>query len=136
MSAAPSTVIFETRGLSAAYGHAQVLFGVDLQLRAGEVVALMGRNGAGKSTTLKAIMGIVPPNGGTVTFEGQDVTGWQPFRIARLGLVGQRLDAVAVLSDRLAGLRIEGAGRGPRTAEAALQLIAEFVGSHGRGGAG
>ena len=86
MSAAPSTVIFETRGLSAAYGHAQVLFGVDLQLRAGEVVALMGRNGAGKSTTLKAIMGIVPPNGGTVTFEGQDVTGWQPFRIARLGL--------------------------------------------------
>jgi branched-chain amino acid transport system ATP-binding protein len=86
MSATPSTVIFETRGLSAAYGHAQVLFGVDLQLRAGEVVALMGRNGAGKSTTLKAIMGIVPPNGGTVTFEGQDVTGWQPFRIARLGL--------------------------------------------------
>lgn len=85
MSAA-STTILETRGLAAAYGHAQVLFGVDVTLRAGEVVALMGRNGAGKSTTLKAIMGLVPANGGTVTFEGQDVTGWQPFRISRLGL--------------------------------------------------
>ncbi|WP_439573150.1 ABC transporter ATP-binding protein [Phreatobacter sp.] len=83
---APSTTILETRGLSAAYGHAQVLFGVDIALKSGEVVALMGRNGAGKSTTLKAIMGIVPPNGGTVAFEGQDVTGWQSYRIARLGL--------------------------------------------------
>jgi branched-chain amino acid transport system ATP-binding protein len=83
---APTTTILETRGLSAAYGHAQVLFGVDIALKSGEVVALMGRNGAGKSTTLKAIMGLVPANGGTVCFEGQDVTGWQPYRIARLGL--------------------------------------------------
>jgi branched-chain amino acid transport system ATP-binding protein len=82
---APTTIL-ETRGLSAAYGHAQVLFGVDIALKSGEVVALMGRNGAGKSTTLKAIMGLVPANGGTVCFEGQDVTGWQPYRIARLGL--------------------------------------------------
>jgi branched-chain amino acid transport system ATP-binding protein len=81
-----SRPVLEVKGLRAAYGHAQVLFGVDLSLRRGEVAALMGRNGAGKTTTFKAIMGLVPPNGGTVTFEGRDVTGMEPFRIARLGL--------------------------------------------------
>ncbi|MCZ0733713.1 ABC transporter ATP-binding protein [Phreatobacter sp. AB_2022a] len=86
MRAPAAVTLLETRGLSASYGHAQVLFGVDLQLRAGEVVALMGRNGAGKSTTLKAIMGLVPPRAGTVTFEGHEIAGLNPFRIARLGL--------------------------------------------------
>lgn len=86
MRAPAPVTILDTKGLSAAYGHAQVLFGVDLALHAGEVVALMGRNGAGKSTTLKAIMGLVPPRGGTVTFEGQEISRMSPFRIARLGL--------------------------------------------------
>ncbi len=82
---AASTVL-DVRGLRAAYGQAQVLFGVDLTLRRGEVAALMGRNGAGKTTTFKAVMGLVPANGGTVTFEGRDVTRMEPFRIARIGL--------------------------------------------------
>jgi branched-chain amino acid transport system ATP-binding protein len=81
-----SEAILAVRGLRAAYGRAQVLFGIDFDLRRGEVVALMGRNGAGKSTTLKAVMGLVPANGGTVRFAGRDVAGWAPFRIARLGL--------------------------------------------------
>jgi len=72
--------------LAAGYGPAQVLFGVDIALAAGEVVALMGRNGAGKSTTLKAIMGLLPPRGGRVRFAGSDIAGLPPFRIARLGL--------------------------------------------------
>jgi branched-chain amino acid transport system ATP-binding protein len=63
-----------------------VLFGVTLALRRGEVAALMGRNGAGKSTTLKAIMGLLPPRGGRVRFAGADIAGLPPFRIARLGL--------------------------------------------------
>ena len=79
-------VLLEASGLCAWYGAAQVLFNVDLQVRKGEVVALMGRNGAGKSTTLKAIMGLVPPTGGTVAFEGQAIAGSAPYRIARLGL--------------------------------------------------
>ncbi|MEI8145902.1 MAG: ABC transporter ATP-binding protein [Alphaproteobacteria bacterium] len=79
-------VVLSAEGLTAAYGHAQVLFGVDLTLNRGEVVALMGRNGAGKSTTLKTIMGLMGASGGKVTFEGQDVTGLAPYRIARLGL--------------------------------------------------
>ncbi|GAA0588813.1 ABC transporter ATP-binding protein [Craurococcus roseus] len=86
MSAGGGAVVLSVEGLRAAYGRAQILFGVDLALRRGEVAALMGRNGAGKTTTLKAVMGLVPPTGGTVVFEGRDVTGWEPFRIARLGL--------------------------------------------------
>lgn len=78
--------ILVVKGLEAAYGQARVLFGVDLALQRGEVVALMGRNGAGKTTTLKAIMGLLPPTGGAVVFEGRDVTRWDPFRVARLGL--------------------------------------------------
>jgi branched-chain amino acid transport system ATP-binding protein len=78
--------VLEVDGLKAGYGPAEVLFGVTLALHRGEVAALMGRNGAGKSTTLKAIMGLLPPRGGRVRFAGQDITGLAPFRIARLGL--------------------------------------------------
>ena len=71
--------------LSAWYGRAQILFDVSLEVARGEVVALMGRNGAGKSTTLKAIMGLVERTGGTVSFRGQSLRGLQPFEIARAG---------------------------------------------------
>jgi len=79
-------MVLEVQGLRAGYGPAEILFGVDLQLERGEVAALMGRNGAGKSTTLKAIMGLLPPRGGRVSFAGQDITGWPAYRIARSGL--------------------------------------------------
>ena len=79
-------MILDVEGLTAGYGPAQVLFGVSLSLAPGEVVALLGRNGAGKSTTLKAIMGLIPPRGGRVRVAGRDVAGWPAHRIARLGL--------------------------------------------------
>lgn len=72
--------------LSAWYGRAQVLFDLRLEVRAGEVVALMGRNGAGKSTTMKAVMGLIDKRRGAVGFMGRDIAGLPPFRIARLGL--------------------------------------------------
>ncbi len=78
--------VLEVAGLRAGYGPAEVLFGVELHLDRGEVAALMGRNGAGKSTTLKAIMGLLPPRGGSVRFAGREIAGEAPFRIARLGL--------------------------------------------------
>jgi branched-chain amino acid transport system ATP-binding protein len=78
--------VLEVEGLKAGYGPAEVLFGVTLSLGRGEVAALMGRNGAGKSTTLKAIMGLLTPRAGRVRFAGQEITGLPPFRIARLGL--------------------------------------------------
>jgi len=72
--------------LSAWYGRAQILFDLTLEVRRGEVVALMGRNGAGKSTTLKAIMGLVERTQGQTRYNGQELLQLQPFEIARLGL--------------------------------------------------
>ena len=77
--------LLQVQGLNAWYGAAQILFDVSLQVGRGEVVALMGRNGAGKSTTLKAIMGMVARRG-SVQFLGQDIARREPHDIARLGL--------------------------------------------------
>ena len=68
------------------YGKSHVLHGVSLRVGPGEVVGILGRNGVGKSTTLKTIMGLVRPSAGAVTFEGRDVTGVPPHRIARAGI--------------------------------------------------
>jgi branched-chain amino acid transport system ATP-binding protein len=73
-------------GLHAYYGRAHILADVSLEARAGEVVALLGRNGAGKSTAMKAIMGLVPPAEGAVEFAGRRIDRLAPHRIARLGL--------------------------------------------------
>jgi branched-chain amino acid transport system ATP-binding protein len=78
--------MLEARGLVAGYGRAQVLFGLDLALAAGEVVALLGRNGAGKSTTLKALIGLVPVTAGEIRFEGRRIERLAPWQRARLGL--------------------------------------------------
>jgi branched-chain amino acid transport system ATP-binding protein len=68
------------------YGKSHILHGVSLEIRAGEVVGLLGRNGVGKSTTLKTIMGLVPPSEGRIAFEGRDIAGEAPYRLARLGI--------------------------------------------------
>ncbi|TAJ86677.1 MAG: ABC transporter ATP-binding protein [Reyranella sp.] len=78
--------MLEVRDLHAFYGRAHILHGVSLEARAGEVVALLGRNGAGKSTAMKAIMGLVPPAHGEVAFAGKRIDRLPPYRIARLGL--------------------------------------------------
>ena len=79
-------LLLQTRGLNAWYGAAQILFDVNLQVRRGEVVALMGRNGAGKSTTLKAIMGMMPRRSGDIQYLGRDISNAQPHQVARQGL--------------------------------------------------
>ncbi len=81
-----SNCLLQTQGLNAWYGAAQILFDVNLQVGRGEVVALMGRNGAGKSTTLKAIMGMMPRRSGRISFLGQDMSASQPYQAARQGL--------------------------------------------------
>jgi len=68
------------------YGKSHILHGVSLEVAPGEVVGLLGRNGVGKSTTLKSVMGLAPPSSGRVTFEGRDITGLPPHRLARLGI--------------------------------------------------
>jgi len=78
--------VLSVKDLHAYYGRAHILQGVSLEARAGEVVALLGRNGAGKSTTMKAIIGLVPPAAGEVSFKGARIERLPPYRIARLGL--------------------------------------------------
>ncbi len=81
-----SAALLAVKGLRAWYGRAQILFDVDLEVGAGEVVALMGRNGAGKSTTMKAVMGLLDRTEGSVRFEGREIRHEAPFRISRMGL--------------------------------------------------
>jgi branched-chain amino acid transport system ATP-binding protein len=78
--------LLDVKQLAAWYGAAQILFDIDLQVRRGEVVALMGRNGAGKSTTLKAIMGLLARRRGQLRFMGRDISSAEPHAIARAGL--------------------------------------------------
>ncbi len=78
--------LLQVEGLNAWYGAAQILFGVSLEVGRGEVVALMGRNGAGKSTTLKGIAALLQRREGAVRFMGRDVSRLAPHQIARLGL--------------------------------------------------
>ena len=79
-------VLLDAHGLCAWYGAAQILFELNLQVRRGEVVALMGRNGAGKSTTLKTLMGLMDKRKGTVQFMQRDISTRQPYQIAALGM--------------------------------------------------
>ena len=83
MSAAP---MLKVQGLHAHYGESHILHGIDFEVREGELVTLLGRNGAGRSTTLKAIVGLVAQRSGSVTLRGQQLIGLAPHRIARLGL--------------------------------------------------
>jgi len=78
--------MLDVQSLEGWYGQAQVLFGVSLGVGAGECVALVGRNGAGKSTTMKAIMGLMARRRGRVIFRGSDISTMPPYRIGRLGL--------------------------------------------------
>ena len=120
--------VLEVTGLRAGYGPAEVLFGVSLHLARGEVAALMGRNGAGKSTTLKAIMGLLNPRAGSVRFAGQQIAGLAPFRIARLGLgyvpEDRRIFTDLTVMENLAvGRRAAAAGRDPWTPERLFEVF-------------
>ncbi len=78
--------LLSVQRLEASYGASQALFGVDLSVGEGEVVALMGRNGMGKTTTIRAVCGLMPNRSGVISFAGRDVIREKSFRIARLGI--------------------------------------------------
>jgi branched-chain amino acid transport system ATP-binding protein len=119
--------VLEVEGLRAGYGPAEILFGVSLRLARGEVAALMGRNGAGKSTTLKAIMGLVPPRAGRVRFAGRDIAGLAAFRIARLGLgyvpEDRRIFTDLTVAENLEVGRRPAEGRDPWTPERLFEVF-------------
>ena len=78
--------MLQVNTLHSHYAKSHILHGVSLTVEAGEIVCLLGRNGVGKSTTLKTLMGLVKPSAGSVRFKGQDITGLAAYRVARLGL--------------------------------------------------
>ena len=79
-------MILEVKDIYTSYGLSQILFGVSLAVDAGECVALLGRNGVGKTTTLRSIIGLTPPRQGTVCYKGRDITGKPAYRVAKMGL--------------------------------------------------
>jgi branched-chain amino acid transport system ATP-binding protein len=78
--------MLQVSNLQASYGAAQVLFDVTFEVGAGEVVTLLGRNGMGKTTTVKTVMGLLPPRGGAIRFDGKAVAGLAPYRVAQAGI--------------------------------------------------
>ena len=80
------SALLELKDVHTAYGLSRVLFGISLHVNEGECVCLLGRNGVGKTTTLRSVMGLTPPSAGQVRFKSRDITGWAPYRIARAGI--------------------------------------------------
>src|SRR6476661_10232318 len=78
--------LLEVDGIETCYGQSQVLFGLQLTIKSGEMVAMMGRNGMGKTTTIRSILGLTPARAGAIRFAGQDVRKLPSFRIAQLGM--------------------------------------------------
>ncbi|BBK42995.1 ABC transporter ATP-binding protein [Allostella vacuolata] len=135
--------LLQLAGVEAAYGRSQVLFGVDLVVEAGSAVALLGRNGMGKTTTIRTVMGLLPLQAGIIRFAGQPVAGLPAHRIARagIGLVpeGRQIFPNLTVHENLVATARAGAGAGgwtlarihqlfPRLAERAGNLGSELSG--------
>ena len=108
-------MILEVRDVHAAYGLSRVLFGVSLAVDAGECVCLLGRNGVGKTTTIRSVMGLTPPSAGRVLWKGRDITGWPPYRVARAG-IGFVPEDRRIFADLTVAENLDVAARGTREA--------------------
>jgi branched-chain amino acid transport system ATP-binding protein len=119
--------MLEVRGLQTAYGRSQVLFGVELAVRQGEVVTLLGRNGMGKTTTVRSVMGIARPKAGTILFQGKPIHGEPSYRIAQagLGLVPEGRQVFPNLTVR-ENLVATAKGAGPWTLPTVYQLFPQL----------
>jgi branched-chain amino acid transport system ATP-binding protein len=129
--------LLDVANMDAAYGQAQILFSVSLTVGRGEVVALMGRNGAGKSTTLKAIMGLVETRADAISFGDRDIRGLATYRIARLGLgyvpEDRRIFTDLTVYENLeVGARAVADGRQPWTPERLFAIFPNLAEMRGR----
>ena len=132
--------LLELDAVETFYGPSQVLFGVDLAIEAGEVVTLMGRNGMGKTTTLRSIMGLTPAKGGSIRFAGQDVRALPAHRIAQLGIgyvpEGRQVFPNLTVEENLIATAANRFGaETPWTAERVMELfprLAERAGQYAR----
>jgi branched-chain amino acid transport system ATP-binding protein len=111
----------------AAYGLSRVLFGISLEVEEGECVCLLGRNGVGKTTTMRTVMGLTPPSAVHVRFKSRDITGWSPCRVARAGIgfvpEDRRIFAELSVWENLDVARRAAARSGRWTIEAVTELF-------------
>jgi branched-chain amino acid transport system ATP-binding protein len=122
------TALLEVSGLEAGYGKSQVLFGMGLQVQPGRCTTLLGRNGMGKSTTIKSVMGLVKPTGGEVRWKGQTIQGKPPYAVARLGLglvpEGRQIfPNLTVRENLVATARQHGSSKSPWTVQRVHQVF-------------
>ena len=119
--------MLEVRGLESGYKRSTVLQGVDLDVAAGQVLGLLGRNGVGKTTLVHTLMGLVTPSAGTVRLEGADLTGRRPDVVARAGVAivpqGRRVWAPLTVTEHLDLAARRGRGRGPWDVPRVLELL-------------
>jgi branched-chain amino acid transport system ATP-binding protein len=105
--------MLEVEGIHTFYGLSHILFGVSLKVEPREIVCLLGRNGAGKTTTMKSIMGLTPPKRGGIRFKGEEITGKEPYLLARKG-IGYVPDDRRIFADLTVGENLEIAARKPK----------------------
>ncbi|MBI4787903.1 MAG: ABC transporter ATP-binding protein [Chloroflexi bacterium] len=122
------TAFLETNEIHTYYGTSHVLFGISLKVQPGEVVALLGRNGVGKTTTIHSIMGVTPPREGSIIFKGEEIARLRPYQIARRGVAlvpaGRRIFPTLTVRENLEIARKPAApGREPWTVEQIYDLF-------------
>ncbi|PTQ66698.1 ABC transporter ATP-binding protein [Celeribacter persicus] len=124
------TTLLETRNLTAFYGDFQALFGVDITVGQGETVALIGSNGAGKSTFLRTLTGLLPAKGQDIRFEGQNIAGWAADRIHKAGIAmvpeGRRLFASLTVEENLL-IGASGKRAGPWSLEKVYEIFPDLI---------
>lgn len=121
-------MILELKNVESSYGLSRILFGVDIEVEEGEVCCLLGRNGVGKSTTIKTIIGLVKPNKGSIKFEQKNIAGKEPFAINRAGIAyvpqgRQVFPTLTVKENIIFGARIPKEMKNPWTLERVYRLF-------------
>jgi len=134
-----ASLLLKAQGLDAAYGSSQVLFGIDLELRNGEVATLLGRNGMGKTTTVRTLLGLTPARAGSITFRGERVERRRPDQIARMGIAlvpegRQIFPNLSVRENLLAFAENRARAARPWTLERVLELFPSLASRVGRMG--
>jgi len=124
------TALLDVRDIHTAYGRSRAPFGISIQIGEGECVGLLGRNGVGKTTTMRSIMGLTPPSAGQILWKGKDIVGWRPFEIARAG-IGFVPEDRRVFADLTVAENLDVAARaanrpGPWTVEAVFELFPQL----------
>ena len=128
--------MFEVHNLSAAYGQSEVLHAIDLSARAGEIVALVGRNGMGKSTLMKSLMGVMPARSGTIVVDGADVAGLPSYQLVAHGLAyvpqGRQIFGTMTVRENIETvLAVTGKSQIPQQIFDLFPILSEFAGRRG-----